>query len=100
MVFYAEGLYLKDSAALKQWNRMETGHWKELSKPQLEAKGMIPVKGKKVTIKPGKYAKLVYKASRSFKYTKTGRLMSEFRYDGSTYGVFHSGKYPSAIWVY
>lgn len=100
MVFYAEGLYLKDSAALKQWNRMETGQWKELSKAQLEAKGMIPVKGKKVTIKPGKYAKLVYKASRSFKYTKTGRLMSEFRYDGSTYGVFHSGKYPSAIWVY
>lgn len=100
MVFYAEGLYLKDSAALKEWNKLETGQWKDLSKSQLKAKGMVPVKGKKVTIKPGKYAKLVYKASASFKYAKTGRLMSEFRYDGSTYGVFHSGKYPSTIWVY
>lgn len=100
MVFYAEGLYLKDSAALKEWNKLETGQWKDLSKSKLKAKGLIPVKGKKVTIKPGKTAKLVYKASASFKYTKTGRLMSEFRYDGSTYGVFHSGKYPSTIWVY
>lgn len=100
MVFDAEGLYLGDGAALKEWNKLETGQWKDMTKSQLKEKGLIYLKGKKVTVKPGKTAKLTYKAGSTVKYTKAGRIMSEFRYHGGTYGVFHSYKHGTSIWVY
>lgn len=101
MVFDAEGLYLDNASALKKWDKLGTGEWKELTKTELREKGMTYLKGKKKTIKPGKTATLTYKAGTTVKYTKIGRIMSEFDYNGGTYGVFHSSKYGSdKIWVY
>lgn len=100
MTVYADGLYLINTSAWKNWEEMDTDQWKKMTDKDLKGKGMIHVTGKKVNIKPGKKAILTYKNNTSIKYTKAGRIISEFRYNGKRYGVYHSYKYGSGIWVY
>lgn len=100
MVFLTEGLYVNNTTAYKKWKKLESEEWKDMSSSELKRLGLTLLKYKKVTIKPGKTAKLAYKAAAAVKYTKSGRIISEFRYNGGTYGVFHSHKYGTNIWAY
>lgn len=100
MVFLPEGLYVNNNTAFKKWKKLGNEEWKDMTDSQLKKLGLTLIKGKKVTVKPGKTAKLTYKSGTAVKYTKYGRIISEFRYNGGTYGVFHSYKYGTSIWAY
>lgn len=101
MVFYAEGLCLKNKTAKKVWDTMTQDEWENASDSDLIAKGIIPsFMAKKVTIKPGQKKTLTYKTSVSVKYTKYSFIQSDFRYNKKDYGMLHSYKYGEEIWLY
>ncbi len=94
------GVYLRDSTAFKAWNYRSMGDLRSVSSQKLRADGITSIKLKKtVTIKPGKTATLTYRASASVKYAKAGRIVSQFQSGGKTYGMWHSLKSGSMLWV-
>lgn len=101
MKFYTEGLYIKNKAALEIWNTMTREQWQNAEDEELIKQGITPVAMKKaITIKPGEKKTLVYKAGASVKYTKSGYIQSDFKYNKKDYGMLHGYKSGDDYWIY
>lgn len=101
MVFEKQGAYLTGAKAVKRWESRPAQQWHEMKNTQLKAAGIYPAEMKKnMTIKPGKKAVLQYKTRIPARYTKSGYLASDFKHHKKKYGVLHSYKKGSRIWLY
>ncbi len=99
MKIQSAGAYLKDKAAFSAWNYKPVASLAAVTPDELQGEGITPLQlKKKVTIKPGKTATLTYRADAPVKYAKAGRIVSQFRSGGKTYGMWHSLKNGSALW--
>ena len=101
MVFEKQGAYLTGAKAVKKWESKPAQQWHDMENTQLKAAGIYPAEmKKKITIKPGQKAVLQYKTKIAAQYTKNGYLASDFTHHKKKYGVLHSYKKGSRIWLY